>query len=159
MQALTEDQGELDEKSELLLEAFMGQCPDKLGALKAVADRAAADADFLGAEARRLSDRRGGLLKIRERCRGMARDLLQAHEEITGETKIKTPTYTAYLSKRQSVVGPSAPEDWPDAWRKEVITTRTHIDKAGALSALKALPDGESIEGLSLVTNVSAAFR
>jgi len=154
VQALTEDHGELDERSEHLLEIFMERCPDKLGALKAVVDRSAADADFLKAEAKRLDERRGGLLKIRERCRLMARELLEAHQDLTGETKIKTPTYTAYLSTRHSVAGPSDPEEWPELYREEVTTIKPN--KKAALAALKG---GAVVPGLELASSVSVAFR
>jgi hypothetical protein len=154
--ALTEDGGELDERSEALLDSFLSGCGDKLGGIRAMIKRCDTNAAYLTAEAKRLTDRKASLGKIKDRCRGYAKDLLQAHEELTGTTKVTTPTYTAYLTKRQAVVGPELAEDWPEAWRTEEVTTRLRLDKAGALAAMKG---GAEIDGLTLNTSITAAFR
>jgi len=154
--ALTEDGGELDERSEALLDSFLSRCPDKLGGLRAMIKRCDTDAAYLTAEAKRMTDRKAGLESLKDRFRGMAKDLLQAHEELTGTTKVKTASYTAYLTKRQSVVGPKLAKDWPAAWRTEVVITTLKADKAGALAAMKG---GAEIDGLTLNTSITAAFR
>ena len=154
--ALTESEGELDERSEAMLESFMAGCGDKLGGIRAVMKRCENDAAYLDVEAKRLLARRTGLGKIRDRMRRYALDLLTTNQELTGESKVKTATYTAYLTHRQSVEGPKAPEDWPAAFREEIVTTRVKVDKSGALKALKA---GQDHPELQLITNISAAFR
>lgn len=151
---LTEDDGELDARSEALLDSFMSGCGDKLGGLRAMIKRCDANAAYLTTEAKRLTERKASLMKIKERCRGYARDLLEAHESLTGTTKVITPAYTAYLTKRQKVVGPEAPEAWPTEWRKETVITKP--DRSGALAALKG---GAEIDGLTLSTTTTAAFR
>ena len=140
--------GELAER----LNAYLIGVDDKLGALRFVHTRFKNDADLIADEAKRLQARARTLRASAERVRGLATDLLIAHEETTGEAKVKTPEYTAWIATSRSVKGPKDGVDWPPEYQR----TRIEPDKQGALRALRA---GATIDGLEVVETRSIRWR
>ena len=152
--ALEDGEGVLTEEGENLLGLYIERSEDKLGALRAVINRCDADADVLAKEVKLLTQRKRALGKAKERCRLLAFDLLCAHEKLTGETRIKTQTYSAWLASSERIDGPDDPRDWPE----DFVTERTiqEVDRRAALEALKA---GKTFPRLSIHKSRSARFR
>ena len=149
---LEEVDGVVDDQWERRFDALVEDSGDKLGAYKAVVDRLNTDADYLAREAKRYQARVAALRRQRDRVREMARALLVAHLELTGERKVKAVAYTAWLQSTTSLVGPSDPSDWPAAF----VSSVPKIDKRSALDALKA---GEEHDGISLAHGFAVRFR
>jgi hypothetical protein len=151
--ALDPDQDIEGQLAELLC-GWLDDAEDKLGALRVVKLRLEAEAELLKTEAKRLQNRARTLSLAVGRVRSMGVELLQAHAEISGETKIKTSEYTAWLTTSERVEGPDAPAAWPGAFRREEIVIK--VDKTAAKRALKS---GKKISGLRLVPSTSITWR
>jgi len=149
---LEEVDGVVDDQWERRFDALVEDSGDKLGAYKAVVDRLNNEADYLAREVKRYQGRIATLRRQRDRVRGMARDLLIAHLELTGDKRVKAPEYTAWLQATAALSGPADPSDWPAAF----VSSVPKIDKRSALDALKA---GEEHHGLSIVAGYAIRWR
>ena len=150
---LEDSGGELTPEAEASLDAWLEAAPDKLGGIRAVLARFKADAALLKAEARRLTDRARALGNAEQRLKGCAVLLLEAHEELTGEAKVKRPDFSAWLATTKSVRGPDNVWEWPAHLRVEQ-DPRPNKKAAGLL--LKA---GEELDGITLVETRGVRFR
>ena len=144
-------EGEADDETETAVDQWLEDCPDKLGAIAAVKRRIKDDVASLKSEEKRIADRRKSLEKSVERVSQLALGLLQAHEELTGETKIKRADLTAWIATTKSVEI-SDEDAIPSAFL--VTTTRPNKTAIG-----KTLKGGEEVPGCELVDKTGARFR
>ena len=133
-------------------EAWCEASGDKLAALRAVSLRLKSEADLLKAEAARLTARRRSCEVGRERVMCLATQLLEAVESQTGEGKVKTTEFTAYLASSESLAAPDDLEAWPERFR----VSSWRPDRKAATAAIRA---GDDLPGFSLVRRKSARFR
>jgi hypothetical protein len=78
---------------------------------------------------------------VAEHVKALATGLLLAREAMGEESKVKGPTYSAWLAETVSIVGPDEVSEWPEHWRR----VKVEPDRAAALRAAKggaALPEG-----------------
>lgn len=136
------------------IDSYMEGLPQKVERLYYVQKRASAESKLLQEEAARLMARANACGKIEARVKDMAKDLLLSHESLTSETKLKTPTVTAWLQMSSTVMGPVDVEQWPE----DLVTTRVTKapDKIAARARLKL---GEEIEGVYLMPSVGIRWR
>jgi len=146
--------GVLGEDADALLDEFLEGVPDKLGAIRHVIERLKVEAEYLKNEEDRLRERRKSWEENLDNVRAKALALLTAHRDVTGERKIKTADYTAWLATTTSLRGPDDVGDWPRRFTKEELVRK--VDKKAALAALKA---GEEFDGLALVERDGVRFR
>ena len=144
-------EGEADDETETAVDQWLEDCPDKLGAIAAAKRRIKDDVASLKAEEDRIKDRRKSLEKSVERVSQLALGLLQAHEDLTGETKIKRADLTAWIATTKSVEI-SDEGAIPSAFL--VTTTRPNKTAIG-----KTLKGGEDVPGCELVEKTGARFR
>ena len=144
-------EGEVDDETETAVDQWLEDCPDKLGAIAAVKRRIKDDVASLKSEEKRIADRRKSLEKSVDRVSQLALGLLQAHEELTGETKIKRADLTAWIATTKSVEI-SDEDAIPSAFL--VTTTRPNKTAIG-----KTLKGGEDVPGCELVEKTGARFR
>jgi hypothetical protein len=144
-------EGEADDETETAVDQWLEDCPDKLGAIAAVKRRIKDDVASLKSEEKRIADRRKSLEKSVDRVSQLALGLLQAHEEMTGETKIKRADLTAWIATTKSVEI-SDEDAIPSAFL--VTTTRPNKTAIG-----KTLKGGEVVPGCELVEKTGARFR
>jgi len=144
-------EGEADDETETAVDQWLEDCPDKLGAIAAVKRRIKDDVASLKSEEKRIADRRKSLEKSVDRVSQLALGLLQAHEEMTGETKIKRADLTAWIATTKSVEI-SDEDAIPSAFL--VTTTRPNKTAIG-----KTLKGGEVVTGCELVEKTGARFR
>lgn len=152
--ALDPSDEEAEAALQLAVSAFLEGCDDKLGALRVVLGRIGSERAYLKDEEARLAGRRHVLDRAEERIKESATLLLEEREAFTGESKIKTPTYTAWLGSSTSVEGPEDPAQWPPEYLLERVTVTPA--KAQAAADLRA---GRQIPGLRLVTRRYPVFR
>ena len=150
--ALEDAEGVVDEDLESLIDDHYDSATDKLGgyhyAIKGIKSRVAA----LKSEAKLITERAKVLQKQIPKLTDRALDLLQAHSDLHGETKIKGETYTAWIAKTTKMEAPEDVNDWP-SW---LCRTKIEPDR---VKAREALDDGESLEGFSLVVSHGIRFR
>jgi hypothetical protein len=146
--------GVLGEDMDAILDEFLRLLPDKVGAIRYVIDRVALERDYLKAEEARLADRRRSWDARLAKIKVKATALMHAHQEVTGERKIKAADYTAWLATTTSVHGPELATAWPHRFLSEEVVVR--VDKKAAKAALQA---GEEFDGLTLVERDGVRFR
>lgn len=142
---LEESGGELSPAMEARLAAFGDGVREKLAALHALCLRLEVEQAALDAEAKRIADRARSWGRARDRVKALAQSVLEAHERVTGESKVAQPRVTAWLQANPPAL--EAPED-VTAWPAEFVELRPHAQWAKALAALK---DGREIPGFRLV--------
>lgn len=136
------------------IDAFGEDLTAKMDALAWVSDHLDSQADVIALRVAQLSDRKKAFRNQRERVRGLMMNLLEANEELTGATKVTTPTRTVYIGTSKSLTVPDDPADWPvDLVREEVVR---RLDKAAAKKRVQA---GEELEGFALVTKRGVRCR
>jgi hypothetical protein len=144
-------EGVVDDETDAAVDQWLEDCPDKLGAIAAAKRRIKDDVASLKAEEDRIKDRRKTLEKSIVRVSQLALGLLQAHQELTGETKIKRPDLTAWIATTKSVEVINE-ADIPSAF----LVTTTRPDKTAIGKTLKG---GEDVPGCELVEKTGARFR
>lgn len=151
---LETSEGVITPEMEARLDDLEGEAPDKLDALRWVAEQARAEAAHLKAEAARLRDSAQARLNLVQRLKDRAGELLSAYGDLHGEAKIKSQTHSFWMARTVSVQGPEDVKDWPAAYRREVVTVK--IDRT---LAKRALQDGEVLDGVFLVESTSIRWR
>jgi len=135
---------------------YLALASDKLSACRAVIVRAGADADFLRAEAKRLAEAAAKLDAVAVRVTEHTLALLQAHEALTGESKVTLENGVGWvkISRRNSVRCEVACDgaDLPFRFQAMKITP----DKAAIKAALDA---GELVDGCALVPHTSESVQ
>lgn len=152
MDELEASGGEVTDVAEGMLLTWLELAPDKLEALRFVAARLKTEAQHNKDEAARFTRRRKSAETALGRVMDMATHLLEAHEAVTGESKVKAVGYTAYLAKSVSTRVTAQPEDLPEDYRRVKVTANTTAIK-------KHLQGGGELPGCALVTTRSARFR
>jgi hypothetical protein len=152
--SLEEAGGELTPAAEQAIAAWVAMGEDKLDRLRYVSLAASTQARMLRDESGRLLERARGVEKAEERVKLLAQELLVAHRNVTGETKLKTDRTTAWLQVSTKVVGPTDPTDWPIQYQRVKV-------EADRQKAKEALERGESLEayGITIETEESLRWR
>ena len=111
-------------------------------------------AQSLKDEAKRLNNAARSILKGVDRMKERALQLLQSHEDLTGDTKLSYDGGCAYLVKGRKLLVQDDDKLIADnndaAWVK--TTTQQKIDRA---MLKKVIEDGVEVEGAAVVPNVS----
>jgi hypothetical protein len=154
LSALEQSEGVIDESIDAQLDSLEGEVPAKLDALRWVAKAADADAAHLKAEAKGLLARAKARENLARSIKDRAGALLLAFQEVTGEDRVKSTGHSYWLQVSHSVEGPEAVEEWPEAYRRQVV--KVSPDKTAAKAALKA---GEEIPGVVLVPTTSIRWK
>jgi hypothetical protein len=146
--------GEANSETEDALVSLAALAENKAETLLYADERLAIEEEAEVAAERRHAARRRAIGTSRDRVRGLLRELVQCHLDLTGESKIRTAHGTVYLSQRLTVEGPEDPAAWPAQYveRRESI----HVDRRAAERDLKA---GQTVEGLRLIDSVSVGVR
>jgi hypothetical protein len=132
-----------------MLEELVDASSSKIDALYQVDFRVLGEAEMLDEQAKRLQASASRMRHVSRRVRDMARDLLEAHEQLTGTPKIVGQHASARLQKNTPAVsGPDDPSAWPEAYTYPEL----RIDKAAARRDLLA---GVEIPGVELVQSRS----
>lgn len=146
--------GELTEEAEAAWAAWLKAGGGKLESLHAVAQRCTMQSVFLKAEEERLAKRRKALEGVKERVKALGQEIVVSHHNLTGETAIKTPTFTAWLQSSSRVVGPEDVNLWPEGYRRTQTTVSPDKEKAK-----EALRRGEAVEGVKLEPTTTLQWR
>ena len=145
-------EGEVDDEIETAVDQWLNDCPDKLGAIAAVKRRIKDEVASLRREEVRITDRRKSLAKSVDRLSQSALGLMETHQELTGENKIKRPDLTAWIAKTTSVDIHN--EDLvPSGF---IVVTHTRPDKKAIREVLDA---GDIVPGCELVEKSGVRFR
>lgn len=149
---LEEAEGVADDELEALIDYHYKSTADKLGgyhyAIKGIKSRVAA----LKTEAKLITERAKTLQNQIPKLTDKALQLLEAHNDLHGESKVKGATYTAWLAKTTKMQAPDDVNDWP----MQFCTTKIEPDSTKAKQALR---NGETLEGFELVQSVGIRFR
>ena len=152
-EATGEQLAALDREALDLLEGLGEAAEEKLEALRAVCVRLETEAKMLQMEERLLSARRRSCSRGIERIRAYACGIITARHEAGLGTKVKTPSHTFWITRRQTLHGPEHVSAWREAgW----IRTKEEPDKKAAKEALKA---GAEAQGFALVETESISWR
>ena len=149
---IEDENGEITEDTMGAMDEWIDAAEDKLGNIRAVITRTKNEQALLREEEKRLAARRRRLDAVLHRVTDLAAELLSAQEALGNEPKVKTDTYTVWISSNQRVHVDSlaaVANDW-------LVHPEPSVDKA---SARKALLAGEEIRGLSLQTTYSVRWR
>jgi len=152
--ALEASGGEADEATEDALGELVEAAQGKADALLYTLERLDLETTAERVAEQRHARRRATLGKADERVRALLRELVLGHLEITGESKLRTPHGTAYLSVSTAVEGPENPEEWPDEYL--VVIEDVRVNKRQALEDLRA---GRQVPGVRLAERVSLGVR
>ena len=128
---------------------YMAETPAKLEALHHVLKRMAAEQSLLKQETERLATRRKAIARGEAQVKALSLDLLEAHEDLTGDTFVTTTTFSAKL-----VQNPGRVEISIDAKELDPLFTieqRVFVPVKTKLKA--ALKQGAIIPGVQLVTS------
>ena len=149
---LYDTEGEITEALEAQIEALSLAGAEKAAALYYVRQRIDAEIELLGAEARRLSERRASLTRARERIGELAILLHDAMRGIPGATNAKGHLACGVGGLRLRVQhskpylrAPEGIDDWPPELVRERVVREPN--KEGAREALEA---GRELPGFEL---------
>lgn len=130
---IEENSGLLSEDTAAFLTTWIEQSEDKVLACMHLVRRMEAEAELLEAEEKRLRAKRKTCESVGELVKAMATNLLLAREMMGEESKVKGPTYSAWLAETVSIAGPEDVSEWPEVWRR----VKVEPDRAAALRAAK----------------------
>ena len=145
-------EGEVYDEVEEAVDEWLEDCPDKLGALFAVKRRVKEEAAYLRTEEKRLAQRRKSLESSNTRVSLLALGLMQAHQELTGEKKMKRADMTVWIAETTSV----DIHDEEKVPSKFIVVTHTRPDKK---AIREVLDSGESVPGCELLIKAGVRFR
>jgi len=149
---LLDSAGEVTPDIEAALNYYNAETPDKLAALRAASRAIKSEKEFLTKEIAHLTARKNALSKGEARVKELGTDLLKANLELTGESKIKTSTFTAYLGKSTAV-------SVPDDIRYLAPELKVFSERADKSAIKLALQNGQTVRGCELVETQSVRFR
>lgn len=149
------DDGELTPEWELELQQWVEGAENKADGLRLAHSKINHDLDFIEKETERLKKRFSSLVKSKEQVKYLAGNLLHAHEEATGERKIKGKLGTVYFQSTTAVHLTVTPEELPEAYRR-IQQPQVQADKE---KIKEALSNGESVVGAKLVKTDGVRFR
>jgi 2-keto-4-pentenoate hydratase len=138
---IDENSGLISEDTAAFLVGWIEESEDKVLACMHLVRRMEVEAELLEAEEKRLRFKRKTCENVTEHVKALATGLLLAREAMGEESKVKGPTYSAWLAETVSIVGPDEVSEWPEHWRR----VKVEPDRAAALRAAKggaALPEG-----------------
>lgn len=153
-EVLADPDGDVDLELEAALDDFATELGAKVDALAWLRNRERAAAERLRADEVSLAKRRHRHERATERVTALLQRVVEAHESLTGEPRVKTDRATAFLRSSTSVDGPPSIDEWPDDLVVERVERRP--DRAAAKKRLTA---GEQIPGLSLHTRRTVQCR
>ena len=148
------DHDSMDQALDLAAEAYTGAVADKAAAIGHVLDAMADNRDRCRAEAKRMRSCAAKWDGRREAVRGLLSRLLTAHEELTGEAKIRTAYGTASMSTITSYDYPDSVDEWPGGF--VTVETVRRPDRDAAKAAIKA---GSAPEGFGATVTRRPSWR
>ena len=152
LEKLAED-GDIDAQTIAdTMEGIEGEFNDKAISLIHVTNIMTGDVDILDGEIKRLKAR---MDSIKNKQNSM-REYLRFNMENSGITKITCPLFTITLAKGRDVVVVDDEDAIPTDYVE--IDTVIKVDKKSLLKALKALPEGEKMEGCHITKSKSSLW-
>ena len=142
---IEQNDGLLSEDTAAFLSGWIEESEDKVLACMHLVRRMDAEAELLEREEKALRAKRKTCENVSEHVKALATGLLLAREAMGEESKVKGPTYSAWLAETVSIAGPEDVSEWPEVWRR----VKVEPDRAAALRAAKGgaeLPKGFALE-------------
>lgn len=130
---IEQNDGLLSEDTAAFLSGWIEESEDKVLACMHLVRRMDAEAELLEREEKALRAKRKTCENVSEHVKALATGLLLAREAMGEESKVKGPTYSAWLAETVSIAGPEDVSEWPEVWRR----VKVEPDRAAALRAAK----------------------
>ena len=131
---IEQNDGLLSEDTAAFLSGWIEESEDKVLACMHLVRRMDAEAELLEREEKALRAKRKTCENVSEHVKALATGLLLAREAMGEESKVKGPTYSAWLAETVSIAGPEDVSEWPEVWRR----VKLEPDRAAALRAAKS---------------------
>jgi len=155
--SLEEERPGIAEQIRELMDLIEGEGPDRLDALRAVAQRLKYEEALLKDERDLLNNKIRAASKGQTRVRDFMFGIYKGLSAISGDERIRTPRHTYWIGTSSSIQGP---EDDLNAWRDQGwLETVPRKDKAAAKAVLKSIPQEDWPLGFRLVQKNSIRWR